>query len=247
MTRRVLKLQTYDFKIAFVESRIQPADVVSRWDEDDNKDGIYHRRFLFGRILNGFGEEVPLKNLFCNSTKKELEKFFQRTKRQTQSQPHDLKTTKNEVPEWQTKHETQQPDLEATRNASPDAKDSNDQEAASETLESQRASSKQASNQALIKQIQKRNFYLHSHWEKPLSKTELTILAHPARSPNKQAKTKRQRRAMRRWASKGKRIEPTKQPYQAFNCSPCSNCIPLGGDVSLFTEIHCSCVCQRNV
>ena len=168
-------------------------------------------------------------------------------KRQTQSQPHDLQATKNKVPERQTKHEKQRPDLEVTRDASPDARVSNDQETASKTLESRRAASKQASDQASIKQIQKRHFYLHSHWEKPLSKTELTILAHPAGSPNKQAKTKRQRRAMKRWASKGKRIKPAKQLYQAFDCSPCSNCIPLGGDVSLFTEIYCLCVYQCNV
>ena len=244
MTRRVLKLQTYDFEIVFVESRIQPADVVSQWDKDDNKDGIYHQRFLFGHILNGFGEEVPLEILFCNKTNKELKKFFQKTKRQTQSKPHDIDGPTNEVPEWQTKHEAQRPDLEGTRDTSPDAKDSTDQEEASKTLEGQGASSKQASNQASIKLIQKRNFYLHSNWEKPLSKTELSILAHPARNSNKQAKTKWLRHAMKRWASKGKSITPTKQPNQAFECSPCSNCIPLGGDVSLFMEVHCLCVCQ---
>ena len=34
MTRRVLKLQSYDFKILFAELRIQPADQISRWDNE---------------------------------------------------------------------------------------------------------------------------------------------------------------------------------------------------------------------
>ena len=92
MTRRVLKLQTYDFKIVFVESKLQPADIISRWEEDDKADGIYHQRFLQGRILNGYGKEVPLTSLFCSDTKTELDKYFTSSKRQTQSIPAEMVT-----------------------------------------------------------------------------------------------------------------------------------------------------------
>ena len=223
-----------------MESRIQPADVVSRWDNDNDQDGIYHRRFLYGRIFNGFGEEVPLEKLFCNKTKKELEVFFQKTKHQTQSKPRDTTRPNNEIPERQEENEPQRPDLEVTRNALPDAKDSNDQEEASKQLESQGATSKQFSKQTSVKQVQKRNFYLHSNWEKPLNKIDLTILAHQVQSPDKQAKTKRLRHAMQRWANKKKTVTPTQQPTHAFECSPCSNCVPLGGDISQFLDAHCS-------
>ena len=91
MTRKVLKLQTYDFKIVLVESRIQPADVISM--EDDHSDGVYHQPFLQGIILNGYGKEVPLTSLFCSETKHELNKYFQRSKRQTQSVPAEMITT----------------------------------------------------------------------------------------------------------------------------------------------------------
>ena len=85
MTRRVLKLQTYDFRVLFVETRIQPADQFSRWEKDDHQDGVYHERFLQGRILNGYGKEVPIESLFCDETKKELQQYFCDGKRTTQS------------------------------------------------------------------------------------------------------------------------------------------------------------------
>ena len=120
MTRSVFKLQTYDFKIVFVESRIQPADVISRWEEDDHSDGVYLQRFLQGRILNGYGKEVPLTSLFCSETKHELNKYFQRLKRQTQSVPAEMITT----PKWQTENKHITPDLDASRLASPEKKES---------------------------------------------------------------------------------------------------------------------------
>ena len=89
MTRRVLKLQSYDFHILFVETRMQPADSISRWEEDDHRDGVYHQRFLQGRIKNGYGQEVPIESLFCDDTKQELFNFFQNKKRTTLSDLSD--------------------------------------------------------------------------------------------------------------------------------------------------------------
>ena len=79
MIRRILKLQTYNFKVAFIESRLHPADQISRWEDDSHHDGVYHKRFLKGRILNGLGEEVPFDRLFCNEAKLELERFLSST------------------------------------------------------------------------------------------------------------------------------------------------------------------------
>ena len=238
MARRVLKLQSYDFKILFIETRIQPADQVSRWEEDDKSDGVYQQRFLQGRILNGDGKEVPLESLFCDKTKLELERYFSSSKKTTQSIPAEADNPKQAVKQT-SKHLG--PDLDPTCSGSLDHGHHLKTPAISTTVKrigsrSGNQTSKHASNHAL-----------RPTRERVLEKTEVMLLPSKHR-PDSRAKTRRQRRAMRRWERRNQAINqaPDDAAMKQRNCRPCHGCKPIGGSVSQLVDPHCGCLCERN-
>ena len=224
MIRRVLKLQTYDFKVAFIESRLHPADQVSRWTEDDKADGIYRQRFLEGRILNGWGQEVPLDRLFCNEAKKDLEQFFSSSKRTTQSQ---YSATAAVVPT--------SPSASAPTGDSPPA-ESRDDSSNPSTMVIEPGDAEEDGG-----------VELHPDWEAGLVLVNISLL--PTQDEEKStAKVKRRRRASKRWRRRHNRSDDGDVPsLDTTNneCNVCDGCIPIGGGAAIGGD-HCDCLCRRN-
>ena len=91
LSRKILALQQFSYKILFLESRANPSDVVSRahlGPQTENR-GCYPR-FLESRIVNAKGEEVPVESLFCERRAKEIHDFFGKTRRQQSSRAVSL-------------------------------------------------------------------------------------------------------------------------------------------------------------
>ena len=53
----------YDFKVLFIESRLNPSDWVSRLEGEKDVKATFPR-FLEGRIFNGDGELIPIEKVF---------------------------------------------------------------------------------------------------------------------------------------------------------------------------------------
>jgi hypothetical protein len=80
----VIYLSSFDFKLFFLERRLQPADLPSRMCHD-GKSGEYTKRFLEGKIINARGKHVELKTLLCKEVLSNLEAYFSKNKRESQS------------------------------------------------------------------------------------------------------------------------------------------------------------------
>ena len=86
LSRKILALQQFSFKILFLESRMNPSDLLSRAElplATENR-GCY-QRFMEGRIINAKGEIVPVESLFCAKKAQEIADFFTKTRKQQMS------------------------------------------------------------------------------------------------------------------------------------------------------------------
>ena len=88
IARKILALQGYQYRVLFVESRLNPADTFSRLDTDKQTESD-HPRFLKNRIFNAKGEVVPFERLFSERKAKEAEMFFNRHRNQQLSNATD--------------------------------------------------------------------------------------------------------------------------------------------------------------
>ena len=217
MTRRVLKLQTYDFRVLFIETRLQPADQISRWEKDDHQDGVYHQRFLQGRILNGYGKEVPIESLFCDETKKELEQYFHDGKRTTQS---------NFSPEGP-QRPTDRPVVEMFGRAKRcyvTSRTTHDDEFTTEEGTESLSIEQQLDRQCLALLPRRRQ------------------IDNQRKIHRQRRATRRWTRRLRADNRNDKRNDNVMVPR---SCQLCQGCVPLGGQTNEQT-IHCSCLCARN-
>ena len=94
LARRIFRLQDYNFKIIFTESRLQMADSFCRYELDSPPDSRFFR-FMENKILSSLGRPIPWEKLFSRSAANEAEKFFTKTRRQALS--HAVSPTKNVV------------------------------------------------------------------------------------------------------------------------------------------------------
>ena len=89
LCRRIMALQKFEYRLIFVESRINPADCLSRLQPGPAPVGEYPR-FLRARIFNSRGEPVPWQKLFSHRKSEEAREFFQRSCNQSLSTAADL-------------------------------------------------------------------------------------------------------------------------------------------------------------
>ena len=75
LARRIIFLQRFKYKILWVKTVINPADVFSRQDGETAPEGTYPS-FAAGRIVNAQGDDIPLEKLFSREKRVEMEKFF---------------------------------------------------------------------------------------------------------------------------------------------------------------------------
>ena len=88
LARKILALQKFNYRILFIESRLNPADCFSRLKPGPAPAGTYPR-FLKNRIYNSKSEPVPWESLFSPRKAKEAQDFFHRHRHQTLSTPID--------------------------------------------------------------------------------------------------------------------------------------------------------------
>ena len=84
IARKIIHLQRFQYRILFIESRMNPADCLSRISPDQRPKATYPR-FLEDRIFNARGEVVPWESLFSLRKADEAKNFFQRHRRQNLS------------------------------------------------------------------------------------------------------------------------------------------------------------------
>ena len=89
LARKIIHLQKFQYRVLFVESRLNPADAFSRLDPGPAPEGEYPR-FLRQRIFNSRGEAVPWERLFSERKSQEAKEFFQRSRKQTLSAAVDI-------------------------------------------------------------------------------------------------------------------------------------------------------------
>ena len=88
IARRIISLQAYDYRIIYLESRINPSDAFSRIMPDNPADSTYPR-LLKGRIFNTEGVNIPYEQIFSERKAKEQEKFFLAKRHQQMSRAGD--------------------------------------------------------------------------------------------------------------------------------------------------------------
>ena len=90
IARRVISLQAYDYRIIYIQSRINPSDAFSRIPPTDQSDSTYPRP-LKGRIFNSEGVNIPYEQLFSARKAKKQEIFFLAKRHQQMSSACDEK------------------------------------------------------------------------------------------------------------------------------------------------------------
>ena len=92
------------FKLLFIKSRANPADMISRISLPDMQEnrGIYEK-FLEKQIINSKGEIVPLESLYSERKQKEILDFFTKDRRQQLS--HAISSDEMKRKEEETKEE----------------------------------------------------------------------------------------------------------------------------------------------
>ena len=88
LARRILHLQRFNYRIIFIESRINPADSLSRLDPGPAPEGEFPR-FLRQRIFNSKGVAIPWQDLFSQRKSDEARDFFLRSRNQPLSRAVD--------------------------------------------------------------------------------------------------------------------------------------------------------------
>ena len=96
LARKILSIQSFDVRILFLESRLNPADTFSRGDEEEEAVATY-ARFLEDRIYNGKGEKVDWKLLFSKRRAQEAHEFFVKSRRQKLSRAVSASCVKTPV------------------------------------------------------------------------------------------------------------------------------------------------------
>ena len=81
IARKIIRLQNFNYRIIFCESRLNPSDFLTRWN-DHEKPVCRFPRFLSKRIISPSGEEIPWEKLFSKVQAKEAEAFFNAKRRQ---------------------------------------------------------------------------------------------------------------------------------------------------------------------
>ena len=92
IARKIIRLQNYNYRIIFCESRLNPSDFLTRWNEDE-KPICKFPRFLSKRIITPTGEEIPWEKLFSKVQAKEAEKFFNLKRKQEMAHAVDPEMT----------------------------------------------------------------------------------------------------------------------------------------------------------
>ena len=243
MVRKIVFLQGFQFKIIFVETRLQPADIMTRLDGDEEKvDGIYRTRFLKGRIFNGSGKEIPLSSLFNKEISESLRTFFWKTKRTTQSAPSD-ETTKSDDKTTER--------AEMTSNATTDAKVRSIREAGSTARDPEAR---------LRKTLDSWKFKIANSSERGgRVRNSRRLRTAPLR--RKATWTNTPEAAHSFFAGKATTQDPssreilecghgadevTKEMLARADCGLCEGC-PLLFTEDLSTMAHCACLCARNL
>jgi len=103
LARKIIQLQRFQYRILFVESRLNPADVISRL-ETDAPEGTYPR-FLRARVFNSRNELIPWTSLFSQRKCDDAVAFFTRTRNQPLSRAADA------LPEFEEEEEDDEPTL----------------------------------------------------------------------------------------------------------------------------------------
>ena len=98
IARKILALQAFDYKILFVESRLNPADAFSRI-RPKNPPNTDYPRFLRARIYNSRGEKVDWTKLFSREKSEAAAKFFMQNRNQQMSSATDRNIADNEEEE----------------------------------------------------------------------------------------------------------------------------------------------------
>ena len=81
LARRIIRMQRFNFRVIFVESRLNPSDWLTRMPDAEVKN-VEFPRFLEGRVVDGEGKTIPLEALFSERKSAEAKEFFQRNRRQ---------------------------------------------------------------------------------------------------------------------------------------------------------------------
>ena len=81
LARRVMGLQKFNFRVLFIETRLNLSDWATRCSTDD-KPICKYERFLDGRIYAPDGSAIPWKNLFSRKMADEATDFFTRKRSQ---------------------------------------------------------------------------------------------------------------------------------------------------------------------
>jgi hypothetical protein len=82
---KIIYFHQFDFKLVFLETRMHPADLPSRLENNQDDDGVYCERFLHNRIYNSQGKQVPLESLLCKEIEGSLRDYFSWDRKQQQS------------------------------------------------------------------------------------------------------------------------------------------------------------------
>ena len=88
IARSVISLQAYDYRIIYLESRINPSDAFSCIPPEKEADSTYPR-LLRGRIFNSKGVNIPYEQLFSARKAKMQEKIFLAKRHQQMSHASD--------------------------------------------------------------------------------------------------------------------------------------------------------------
>ena len=81
LVRRIMRLQKYNFKLLFIETRLNISDFLTR-NTTDTKPVCKYERFLQNRIYTPNGENIPWCNLFSEKYAQEANEFFTRKRNQ---------------------------------------------------------------------------------------------------------------------------------------------------------------------
>ena len=245
MVRRVLRIQSYDFKILFIESRINIADCVSRWDEveGEDRDGVYREPFLQGRILNGYGQPVPLEILFCNEMKNELNSYFSSNKRQSHS--HLPTEDKKNLHQQTDKQSDKLPDSQSGSPKSKSTKQTCKPRIRQEEQEPPASvcTGSRSSRGTSLSTISFNPLVV----EEGLDECMLNVL--PAPTFRAQHLRSKHRRAEKRWLKhhrKASKSPTTTTSDEGVGCTECGGCQPIGQTKGSKVGDHCRCICRRN-
>ena len=81
----ILRLQKFNYRILFIESRLNISDFLTR-TADDKEPASKFPRFLENRIYNSKGEIMDWRALFSKEKCQEQEEYFVKNRRQTLSE-----------------------------------------------------------------------------------------------------------------------------------------------------------------